>query len=265
MIVDEVKFLKHICTKIKLAYPDFLIAPDPEGGFAIAIRSGQDGAPCLVADLSGVFADYGRADDEADRRRIIEHFLSALGNTVFHMRAPIAPEAFFIQLRHQSEGQPHRGDIYLPFQGDLIAVILHSGDGVMQPVTRANLDVLGMTPERCWALAMQNTSRVAEQMTQDFDADWPGLFFASASQCSPSALIYRDFIRQGAMPDGAYFVCDPARYVYTSVRDEVAMATLVAYQRHLALQADRPVSETLLIRQKGAWHVASLAAPAHAA
>ena len=264
-IVDEISFLQFVCTRIKRAYPDFLVMPDPGLSFALVVQARQEGAPQLVADLCDAYANYGRARESGDRQAVIERFLSSIGNTVFAMDAPIAPEDFIIQLRHETEVRPERGEICLPFLGDLVAVLMRAGDGAMQPVTQDNLDVLGINQEAGHALAIANSTRLVGGVDREFDADWPGLAFVTAPNFSPSAYIYQDFTCKGNMPDGAYFVCDHARYIYTSARDDVAIATLVIYQRGLRQNTDRPVSESLLIRQKGAWHVASLAHLAQAA
>ena len=264
-IANEIDFLNYVCVEMKSAYPGFLVAPDPAGSFALSVKAGHPSAPCLVADLCEAFEAYGKASEEAGRQMIIEHFLSAVGNTVFNMDAPISPETFLIQLRPNAEVCPKRGEIYLPFIGDLVAALMRAGDGVMQPVTHANLDVLSLSQEQGCALGMRNISSVRKHVKQDFDADWPGLVFFSAGQRSPSGLIYRDFTRDENMPDGVYFVCGHARYVYTSARDEVAMATLVMYQRALMRQRDRPVSGTLLLRQRGKWRATDLASLAYAA
>ena len=264
-IANEIDFLNYVCVEMKSAYPGFLVTADPAGKFALSVQAHHSGAPCLVADLCETFESYGKASEEAGRQVVIEHFLSAVGNTVFNMDAPISPETFLIQLRPKAEVRPNRGEIYLPFIGDLVAALMRAGDGVMQPVTHANLDVLGLSQEQGCALGVRNISNVRKHVKQDFDANWPGLVFFSAGQSSPSGLIYRDFTRDENMPDGGYFVCDHARYVYTSARDEVAMATLVMYQRALMRQPDRLVSGSLLLRQRGKWRATDLASLANAA
>lgn len=257
-IKDEIRFLEFVCGEIKSAYPDFRPAPAALDKFSVSVAPGQEGAPVLTADLSQVFETYQQAEKASDRQNIIEGFLSSIGNTVFNMDAPLSLERFIVQLRHRAEVCLERGEICLPFLGDMVAGIMRPAKTGLQAVTQANLDVLGLKTKLAWALALKNSGGLAGQVLRNFKADWPGLVFTGAAAYSPSALIYRDFVRQCALPDGAYFICDRAHYVYTSPRDEATMANLLAYQRHLRKQADAPVSESLLIRQKGTWHVASL-------
>jgi hypothetical protein len=257
-IVNEINFLKFIRIKMKLAYPDFIIKPDPEGHFALSVKAGHLGAPCLTADLCDAFRAYGQACREVERQVVIEEFLSAVGNTVFNMDTPILPETFLFQLYPQADVSFKKGEIFLPFIGDLAAVLMRAGDSAMRPVTLANLDVLGLSRQQAGEAAMHNTSKVSKHVKQEFDVDWPGLIFFSAGPQSASSLIYRDFSSNQNMPDGAYFVCDNARYVYASARDEVAMATLVMYQHCLAKQVKRSVSGSLLLRQRGNWRAADL-------
>jgi len=248
------------------AYPDFLIMPDASDRFVLLAQARQEAAPRLTADLCQVFENYRAAQSDGARQQVVEQFLSAIGNTVFTVGGSLLPETFMMQLRHQGDIRSDRGEVSSPFLGDLVVTLMRAGEyGDLLPVTRSNLDVLGMGQKEGIALAIQNVAGWAKQVTRDFDEDWPGLAFVSAPWGSPSARVYRDAISDQGLPDGAYFICDNARYIYTSARDEVAMATLVAYQRNLMQTSDRPISESLLIRHKGTWHVASLAQLAQAA
>jgi len=264
-IVDEAGFLKFICTKIKSAYPDFLVSAAADGTFCASVRTSEDSTPCLTGDLGAVFVSYGQAGDEASRQGIIEQFLSAIGTSVFNTDVPIDPDAFVFQLCHESRVRTEAGEISLPLVGELVCVMEQAGAGSARTVTRANLDALGMSYEKAFARAAEKTSALRASMRHDFEEDWPGLVFFCTKDCSPSGLLYLDIQGANNLPDGAYLICGDEGYVYTSARDEVNMATLLMYQKYLKRDAGGPESNSLLIRQKGTWHVTNLAARAQAA
>jgi len=180
---------------------------------------------------------------------------------------PIDPDAFVFQICHESRVCPDKGEIALPFLGDLVCVMgqMGAGPGMARAVTRANLDALGMSYEAAFARAVEKTSALRAGLLHKFDEDWPGLVFFHANDGAPSGLLYLDLKGANNLPDGAYLICGDAGYVYTSARDEANMATLLLYQKCLMSGAGGPQSESLLVRQKGAWHVTSLSARARAA
>jgi len=271
-ITDEIYFLEFICTKIKLAYPAFLVNVDGVGRFCVLVQMHQDRAPCLTIDLSAMFNAYSLAGDETARQTIVEQFLSAIGTSVYNANAPIDPDAFVLQVRHIKEVRADRGDISFPFLGDLVCVIAQAGTearlggnrlaGRMRAVTHANLDALGMSYERACARTVENTAGLQARMEPGFEEDWPGLVFFRAGHVSPSGLLYLDCKGTNNLPDGAYLVGADrgasAGYVYTSARDETNMATLLMFQRHWRANAERLESNCLLIRQKGVWHIRDL-------
>lgn len=266
-IADEVVFLKFICIKIKSAYPDFLVNADAEGGFCASVQTDENSAPCLTGDLSSVFANYRYAETELVRQSVIEQFLSAVGTSVFNTDRPIDPSTFGFQICHESRVRPERGEIILPFLGGLVCVMrqMGAGAGPGRFVTRANLDALGMSYEAAFGRAAETTSQLRAGMAYTFEEDWPGLVFFRAKDSSPSGLLYLDIKGANNLPDGAYLMCEHEGYVYTSVRDEVNMATLLMYQKYLKNDGGGPESESLLIRQKGTWHITDLSARIRAA
>ena len=264
-IADEADFLKFICTKIKRAYPGFLVCADVDGRFCASVQTHEDSAPCLTGDLGAVFARYRQAETELARQGVIEQFLSAIGTSVFNTDVPINPDTFVFQICHEGGVRPERGEIVLPFLGELVCVLKQAGEGTGRTVTQANLDALGLSYEQAFARAVEKTSLLRARIQHDFEEDWPGLVFFRGKDGLPSGLLYLDIKGANNLPDGAYLICGDAGYVYTSARDEVNMATLLMYQKYVKHDAGGPESESLLIRQKGTWHVRRLTARAQAA
>lgn len=252
-------FLRLICRRAQRAYPSFLITPGRKGDFNFLVASNGE-EPCeATARLDNIYQAYCAAGDGGARERVLESYLSAIGNTVIAMDEPINPARFIVQLRHHALiNQAGQKAIHLPFLGDLVAVLMCDGDAALQMVTQANLDTLSLHVDEAFARAIKNAGRLIGEREQGRQPDWPGLAFVRTDSNLQTAEIYQDFMLGSQLPDGAYFVYGPGAYVYAAASDEATMATLITFAQHMIATSDTPISGNLLLRQKANWCLINL-------
>lgn len=262
---EQRAFLRFITSKVESAYPSIGVTPSRDGSFGLHLKMKDATEQGITASLQNIFVQYSNADTDTVRQRLLEHFLSALGNTAIGGGVQISPDQLILQLLPASSIGQGADIVCVPFLGDLVAVLMCVHDTRIKPVKNAFLEVLAISLEDSLTQAITNTPVLIEEISHHVETDWPGLIFTGTSSDLATALIFKDFVVGDTLPDGAYFIHQQGRYVYAPLEDKTIMATLEVFRTDRFFSSDEPVSGSLLVREKGVWRLESILSSADAA